>query len=256
MSEILNHGSVSFGKYAAESLAWEKWSVFSHNRAQEELEKFNGLVAQKKAYFEEYYRRIRALKKAEAEAEAEALEAAEAEAQTQETTPHLESYQDDLTATSSAEESIDDTGSKEEKQSSAVTGIQLLDAETFDLHLSAESIENNLEKVAEHQRSYSSSSNGKASVGNEVDISMSAIDMAPSPKAASPEPVSWNNGSSEAAQQIDLVSDINMVDLNSRKKEDQVPVSKTKVNIQFLVFLSFLFPFHRKFSSFSYNLNI
>lgn len=247
MSEILNHGSVSFGKYAAESLAWEKWSVFSHNRAQEELEKFNGLVAQKKAYFEEYYRRIRALKKAEAEA----LEAAEGEAQSQETTPHLESYQDDLTATASAEETIDDTGSKEQEQTSAVTGIQLLDAETFDLNLSGESIENNLERVAEHQRSYSSSSNGKASVGNEVDISMSAIDLAPSRKAASPEPVLWNDGSSEAAPQIDLVSDIDMVALNSRKKEDQVPVSKTKVNIQFLVFLSFLFTFHGKFLSFS-----
>ncbi|XP_068647936.1 uncharacterized protein [Aristolochia californica] len=63
-SQLLDHGSISFGRFAEESLCWEKWSVFSHNRCKEELEKFRapGLVAQKKAYFEEYYRRIRALK--------------------------------------------------------------------------------------------------------------------------------------------------------------------------------------------------
>ncbi|CAN6458314.1 unnamed protein product [Victoria cruziana] len=62
---ILDQGSISFGRFAAESLSWEKWSVFSHNRCQEELEKFKapGLVAQKKAYFEEYYKKVRALKR-------------------------------------------------------------------------------------------------------------------------------------------------------------------------------------------------
>lgn len=59
---MLDHGSVSFGKFEFESLSWEKWSVFRHDRRQEELEKFNGLVAEKKAYFEEYYKRMRALK--------------------------------------------------------------------------------------------------------------------------------------------------------------------------------------------------
>ncbi|KAK9930019.1 hypothetical protein M0R45_027079 [Rubus argutus] len=29
-SAILDHGSISFGRFAAESLAWEKWSVFRH----------------------------------------------------------------------------------------------------------------------------------------------------------------------------------------------------------------------------------
>ncbi|XP_020093097.1 protein WVD2-like 7 isoform X2 [Ananas comosus] len=62
VSQMLDHGSISFGRFEYESLSWEKWSVFTHNRRQEELEKFNGLVAQKKAYFEEYYRRLRALK--------------------------------------------------------------------------------------------------------------------------------------------------------------------------------------------------
>ncbi|ONM21387.1 TPX2 (targeting protein for Xklp2) protein family [Zea mays] len=53
---VLNHGSVSFGRFAAESLSWERRSVFEHNRRQEELSKLKapGLVAQKKAFFEEY----------------------------------------------------------------------------------------------------------------------------------------------------------------------------------------------------------
>lgn len=65
----MDHGSISFGRFSVETLAWEKRSVFRHNRCQEELEKYksNGLVAQKKAYFEEYYKKIRALKVLQAE---------------------------------------------------------------------------------------------------------------------------------------------------------------------------------------------
>lgn len=61
---VLNHGSVSFGRFTAESLSWEKRSVFDHNRRQEELRKLTapGLVAQKKAFFEEYYKKARHLK--------------------------------------------------------------------------------------------------------------------------------------------------------------------------------------------------
>ncbi|KAH7670764.1 hypothetical protein IHE45_10G049800 [Dioscorea alata] len=56
--------SISFGSYSVDSLSWEKRSVFTYNKCQEELEKVKspGLVAQKKAYFEEYYKRIRAMK--------------------------------------------------------------------------------------------------------------------------------------------------------------------------------------------------
>ncbi|KAE8788181.1 hypothetical protein D1007_37783 [Hordeum vulgare] len=56
---VLDHGSVSFGRFAEESLSWENRSVFGHNRRQEEISKLTlpGLVAQKKAYFEEYYKR-------------------------------------------------------------------------------------------------------------------------------------------------------------------------------------------------------
>ncbi|KAK3162664.1 hypothetical protein QOZ80_1BG0092170 [Eleusine coracana subsp. coracana] len=62
VSQSLDHGSISFGRFELESLSWEKWSVFTNDRRNEEFGKFNGLVAQKKAYFEEYYKRIRELK--------------------------------------------------------------------------------------------------------------------------------------------------------------------------------------------------
>ena len=43
----------------SESLAWEKWSTFSHNRYLEEAEKSSkpGSVAQKRAYFEAHYKK-------------------------------------------------------------------------------------------------------------------------------------------------------------------------------------------------------
>uniref|UniRef100_A0A0D9V8P8 TPX2 C-terminal domain-containing protein n=1 Tax=Leersia perrieri TaxID=77586 RepID=A0A0D9V8P8_9ORYZ len=62
VSQKIDHGSISFGRFELESLSWEKWSVFTDDKRHEEFGKFNGLVAQKKAYFEEYYRKIRELK--------------------------------------------------------------------------------------------------------------------------------------------------------------------------------------------------
>ena len=59
---MFDHGSISFGRFDLESLEWEKWSVFTNDRRTEEFVKFNGLVAKKKAYFEEYFKRIRELK--------------------------------------------------------------------------------------------------------------------------------------------------------------------------------------------------
>ncbi|KAL3526346.1 hypothetical protein ACH5RR_011002 [Cinchona calisaya] len=58
--------SVSFGRFMSESLAWEKWSTFSHNRYVEEAERYAqpGSVAQKKAFFEAHYKRIAAKKAA------------------------------------------------------------------------------------------------------------------------------------------------------------------------------------------------
>ncbi|XP_011029612.1 PREDICTED: uncharacterized protein LOC105129313 [Populus euphratica] len=58
--------SISFGRFMSESLAWEKWSTFSHNRYLEEVERFSkpGSVAQKKAYFEAHYKKRAAMKAA------------------------------------------------------------------------------------------------------------------------------------------------------------------------------------------------
>ncbi|KAG2627420.1 hypothetical protein PVAP13_3KG125728 [Panicum virgatum] len=61
-SQVFGHGSISFGRFDLESLEWEKWSVFANDRRHEEFGKFNGLVAKKKAYFEEHFKRIRELK--------------------------------------------------------------------------------------------------------------------------------------------------------------------------------------------------
>ncbi|KAL5186772.1 Protein WVD2-like 7 [Glycine soja] len=49
-----------------ESLAWEKWSSFSHNRYVEEAERYSrpGSVAQKKAFFEAHYKKLAAQKAA------------------------------------------------------------------------------------------------------------------------------------------------------------------------------------------------
>ncbi|KAJ8758879.1 hypothetical protein K2173_002658 [Erythroxylum novogranatense] len=56
--------SISFGRFMSESLAWEKWSTFSHNRYLEEVEQFSkpGSVAQMKAYFEAHYKMRAAMK--------------------------------------------------------------------------------------------------------------------------------------------------------------------------------------------------
>lgn len=82
--------SISFGRFMSESLAWEKWSAFSHNRYQEELEKFSkpGSVAQKKAYFEAHYKR-KAAQKAAAELE---------EANTMATTNQIETEEKSCTS--------------------------------------------------------------------------------------------------------------------------------------------------------------
>ncbi|KAL2543326.1 TPX2 (targeting protein for Xklp2) protein family [Abeliophyllum distichum] len=54
--------SISFGRFMSESLDWEKWSTFTHNRYLEEVEKYKrpGSVAEKKAYFEARYKRRKA----------------------------------------------------------------------------------------------------------------------------------------------------------------------------------------------------
>ncbi|XP_047260145.1 protein WVD2-like 7, partial [Capsicum annuum] len=52
-------GSISFGRFENESLCWERRSSFTHNRYLEEVEKCikTGSVTEKRAYFEELFRR-------------------------------------------------------------------------------------------------------------------------------------------------------------------------------------------------------
>ncbi|KAJ0753366.1 putative protein WVD2-like 7 [Helianthus annuus] len=90
--ESNNHGnnvhalgdSVSFGRFTSESLAWEKWSAFSHKRYVEEAKSYAqpGSVAQKKAFFEAHYKKVAAQKAAAAAALAEQEKA---KSQTEET---------------------------------------------------------------------------------------------------------------------------------------------------------------------------
>ncbi|PHT98424.1 hypothetical protein BC332_32665 [Capsicum chinense] len=52
-------GSISFGRFENEALCWERRSSFTHNRYLKEVEKYikPGSVTEKKAYFEELFRR-------------------------------------------------------------------------------------------------------------------------------------------------------------------------------------------------------
>ncbi|KAM3203768.1 protein WVD2-like 7 [Capsicum annuum] len=52
-------GSISFGRFENEALCWERRSSFTHNKYLEEVEKCSkpGSVTEKKAYFEERFRR-------------------------------------------------------------------------------------------------------------------------------------------------------------------------------------------------------
>ncbi|GMJ09657.1 hypothetical protein HRI_004634900 [Hibiscus trionum] len=58
-AESVHCGSISFGRFANEPLAWERKSSFSHNRYLEEVEKCSkpGSVIEKKAYFEAHFTR-------------------------------------------------------------------------------------------------------------------------------------------------------------------------------------------------------
>lgn len=60
--------SISFGRFTAENLSWERWSTFSHRKYVEEAERYArpGSVAQKKAFFEAHYKRIAAQRAAAA----------------------------------------------------------------------------------------------------------------------------------------------------------------------------------------------
>lgn len=74
--------SISFGRFVSDSISWEKWSVFSHNRYVEEAERYAppGSVAQKKAFFEAHFKEM-AARRAAAAAAVDQMNAASDEAQ-------------------------------------------------------------------------------------------------------------------------------------------------------------------------------
>ncbi|XP_059630995.1 uncharacterized protein LOC132273907 [Cornus florida] len=157
ISELIDHGSISFGRFAAESLAWEKWSVFSHNRYQEEVEKFKapGLVAQKKAYFEEYYKKIRAMKKMQAEQ--------------QETSHESDPCQEEQSTITEAESSVSNiTKAKEERKPNNASQFIILETATVtDKEPFGETSGNNL-SVTEQE---SNTRDGSVSNGDEISSS-------------------------------------------------------------------------------------
>ncbi|XP_042061285.1 protein WVD2-like 7 isoform X2 [Salvia splendens] len=60
--------SISFWRFTADSLSWERWSTFPHKKYVEEAESYArpGSVAQKKAFFEAHYKMIAAQRAAAA----------------------------------------------------------------------------------------------------------------------------------------------------------------------------------------------
>lgn len=70
-ADLLQSGSISFGRFESESLSWERRSIFSHNRHLEDVEKYSkpGSVTEKKAYFEAHFRRKALLKQNSSESQ-------------------------------------------------------------------------------------------------------------------------------------------------------------------------------------------
>ncbi|KAF3973167.1 hypothetical protein CMV_003384 [Castanea mollissima] len=100
--------SISFGRYMSESLAWEKWSTFSHNRYLEEAEKFSkpGSVAQKRAYFEAHYKKKAAERAAALVEEANAAAHNVSESETNDK-HHNESFMDSELVEADSHKAID-----------------------------------------------------------------------------------------------------------------------------------------------------
>ncbi|XWS30443.1 hypothetical protein CRYUN_Cryun24cG0118300 [Craigia yunnanensis] len=82
---MLLNSQISFARFMSESLVWEKWSTYSHNKYVEEAERYArpGSVAQKKAFFEAHYKTLAARKAAALleQANAAANNATESEAE-------------------------------------------------------------------------------------------------------------------------------------------------------------------------------
>ncbi|KAJ7982720.1 Protein WVD2-like 7 [Quillaja saponaria] len=191
-SEILDHGSISFGRFAAESLAWERRSAFSHNRCQEELDKFRapGLVAQKKAYFEEFFKKARAMKTLQAE---------------QQETSQCQPCQDARSNTPQAESSIDLVVLKEEKNSENACQTQISEDHLTDKNASRSGILCVPEGLNK-QISYHDNNSLRAIEADETSLSSYANESEYFPVEASSLTTPLVSRSSEDAKQGCLIS--------------------------------------------------
>ncbi|GMP83687.1 hypothetical protein CsSME_00037513 [Camellia sinensis var. sinensis] len=93
-ADSLHSGSISFGRFEAESLSWERRSSFSHNRYLEEVEKYSkpGSVTEKKAYFEAHFKRKALLSQSSSECQT-GIEYQTSENDTTENTGYREEFE-------------------------------------------------------------------------------------------------------------------------------------------------------------------
>ncbi|XP_028072080.1 protein WVD2-like 7 [Camellia sinensis] len=93
-ADSLHSGSISFGRFEAESLSWERRSSFSHNRYLEEVEKYSkpGSVTEKKAYFEAHFKRKALLRQSSSECQT-GIEYQTSENDTTENTGYREEFE-------------------------------------------------------------------------------------------------------------------------------------------------------------------
>lgn len=188
--------------------------MFSHNRCQEELEKLKGpgIVAQKKAYFEEYYRKIRALKKLQSE---------------QQEVSQSGLCEDNIYTTSQVQNSVEITKSKDEKNSDGTAQIKVL-VDNSNAHQDppGETTEDK-SLVTEKQKE---NHNNKDITRDQINITLAAAEHESFSEKAALAPDSSVKTCSNSSQPDTTVSII--VKLNANKLKDHTPLSKTKVNSQ------------------------
>ncbi|XWS24705.1 hypothetical protein CRYUN_Cryun27aG0006200 [Craigia yunnanensis] len=209
LSTILDHGSICFGRYAGDSIAWEKRSVFTHNRCQEELEKFKapGLVAQKKAYFEEYYKNVRAMK---------ALSAHQQE--TSQSGPSQETQEN----TTLIGNGIDAAVAKKEDKLSNASQIQILD-NTNTIHLNS----NNLKPSCKEVESCSSGNND-ATIKEGTNVSANIVEAENSFEEASVPYSALLDGNSKSVQQNSIATSKVRQIINNPRKHGTILKDKDK----------------------------
>lgn len=121
----------------SESLAWEKWSSFSHNRYVEEAERYSkpGSVAQKKAFFEAHYKKLAAQKAAAA-----LLEQANNEAQNNATGQENEGVIDNDNDTDNSQISPNYEIGVKEEQNAKILSITSESSSTVEASVTHESV--------------------------------------------------------------------------------------------------------------------